>query len=585
MNRILLLIVLCVLSSNALALKYMCQKAVRGNSGKYNAISSSLHSYTASGELAANKQGLLDQIDNAIQAIEKAGCPLDDPQVSKVLDPLKQLRLDVDSAQAQTAVAATAQPASAATSVPAVAATLPAQAQKQPQPAGALPEKAASASASGAGAKLSYSCRQVMHRQSGKPKEMHKALDFYRQAVAQGKTVRAVPGLELDAKIKASLTDLESGACPVDHPQVSEVVTQLKSQLEEIPVLYASLKERLDQRAETADPENYPDFEKDFAFFKYLDEKYIGIDSMYDANMKPGWRTIPNQKNSAGLMAVGINVKKPVYKYDALKDILANMRTDGEKYNREMPAFEAKYKELLRFNQSLGQLYVRTRDSAAAKMKKLYTVHYDWLSNNLPAAIETNLRVLKELEEKAVAEKKPHYFRGAVIPDVTASNDQMIELYGYLSDSKKAEADAYKQQQNEVLKKIRTAQDSLADVMLEEMRLPAEKYQGNDLEKIRRAIHEKAQENFSGRELLKVIVSSKDWKVTDYVSWSNSSAFHHNYSELGARVVVRENDEVAKIISTIYKVDHKQRDKVSIWFTETDENDVYQNPRILISNM
>lgn len=583
MRKYIALVVLTVMSSNAFALKYLCQTAVRGNSGKYNAISNAMQSYRHNGQFAANKQRLVGELDTAIAAIEAAGCPLNDPDVSNVLDPLRQLRVEVVATDAGESVAPANDMPTAAPTRATAAQSTPAEAQSKPAAARSTAPGAMANTV--ANTKLSYSCRQVLQRQSGKPDQMDNSLDFYRQAVAQGKTVAAVPGLEVEAKITAALSDLESGTCPLDHPDVDAVVSRLRGQLQEIPNLYAALKQKLDERAVAADPSSYPEFNADLAFFSYLDEKYTNIGAMYNANTRPDWRDMPGQSPEMAFAAIASNVKKPIFQFEALKDILANMRQDGERYNKDMPAFEQKYRDLLRFNQQLGQRYVLLRESAAGKMTKLYTEHYDWLSNNLPTAIETNLRVLSELAGKAVAEKKPHYFRGAVIPDASASNDQMIELYGLLSDSKKPQANTYKQQQATLLKKLRAAQDALADVMLNEMRLPPEKYNGADKEKIREAIAERAAENFDGNDLLRVIMRREDWNVTNYVSWSNSTAFHHHYSELGAVAVIREDDDVAKLVPVIYKVDHKQRDKVSIWFTETDEKSVYQNARILIKNM
>lgn len=47
MKKYIAVIVLMVMSSNAFALKYLCQTAVRGNSGKYNAISNAMQSYSS----------------------------------------------------------------------------------------------------------------------------------------------------------------------------------------------------------------------------------------------------------------------------------------------------------------------------------------------------------------------------------------------------------------------------------------------------------------------------------------------------------------------------------------------------------
>ena len=102
MTSIFKLMILFTISTNAFALKYMCQKAVRGNSGKYKSVKNQSNSQKK-GTLNTQRSGLISTLDKAISEIEKAGCPLDNPEVKKVLDPIKNLKTEISGATAQTA--------------------------------------------------------------------------------------------------------------------------------------------------------------------------------------------------------------------------------------------------------------------------------------------------------------------------------------------------------------------------------------------------------------------------------------------------------------------------------------------------
>lgn len=56
---------LTLMSSNAFALKYMCQKAVRGNSGKFNSVNSQFESAQSNGTLGQKRVGLIGTLDTA----------------------------------------------------------------------------------------------------------------------------------------------------------------------------------------------------------------------------------------------------------------------------------------------------------------------------------------------------------------------------------------------------------------------------------------------------------------------------------------------------------------------------------------
>ena len=91
-KRISLILFTCFISSQALALKYMCQKAVRANSGKKESIKAKLNNYQVKGTLEKNRTSLLNQIDASIKAIKSAKCPMDNPDVTRVTSPLLEMR-------------------------------------------------------------------------------------------------------------------------------------------------------------------------------------------------------------------------------------------------------------------------------------------------------------------------------------------------------------------------------------------------------------------------------------------------------------------------------------------------------------
>ena len=89
---LLLALLLCLASEQVFALKYMCNKAVRSNSGKVNAIKGQFEYSKSNGSFANQKNQFISQIDVAIKTIESAGCPMDDPDVVKVVNPLNELK-------------------------------------------------------------------------------------------------------------------------------------------------------------------------------------------------------------------------------------------------------------------------------------------------------------------------------------------------------------------------------------------------------------------------------------------------------------------------------------------------------------
>ena len=92
MKNIIFVISIVLISSEVFALKYMCQKAVRGNSGKYNSIKAKLEALQRKGLTAAAKSDLSSKVDKAINEIKNAKCPMDNPDVTKITTPLTELK-------------------------------------------------------------------------------------------------------------------------------------------------------------------------------------------------------------------------------------------------------------------------------------------------------------------------------------------------------------------------------------------------------------------------------------------------------------------------------------------------------------
>ena len=162
----------------------------------------------------------------------------------------------------------------------------------------------------------------------------------------------------------------------------------------------------------------------------------------------------------------------------------------------------------------------------------------------------------------------------------------MIEALDLMAKEDKSIANAAKKKHNQIMSDVKAAEKSLEELLLNSQKLPPERYTGADIEKIKSNIVKNFEEkNGSKDNLLKVIIVNQDWKVTDYVSWSNSRAQHHHYSDLGAISVVKKNDKIAILVPTWYRVNHKQKDRVSVGYEYSKETDVYQNKKILISNV
>lgn len=569
MKRLTLTLGLVFFSSNSFALKYMCSKAVRGNSGKYNSVKNSFHSYQSNGQFAAKRQELLSTLDAAISEIQSAGCPMDDAEVTKVLNPIKQLRTEIAGA-----TAAAAPPPSEPSPSPTKAVAAPT--------APNVPTTTATTNtpSSAATEKLSYPCRQVLRRQSGKPKEFERTLGPLRDAVKNGKTVGSItPGFFIDTKVEAALSDLLNSSCPRNHPDVASVIDELESQKKEIPEIYAELKKRLDAFGKKADVNNYPDYKKDTEIFDVIVTRYKGASRLFVENFDFNW---VDGKGNEFLMR---NVKNPIFSYDQLKNLLENMTNDGNAYNSQIKLVETKYKELFSANRVLASQYVRVRDNAAKILGSFYKNELERLKKILATTVEFNLKVLELAIKDAVETRSPEFFRGDNLKNILRYTDEAITLIALTGKENKEKAPAYISQFKEINKNLKRTQDSLAEVMLKEQRLGKERYEGSDKEKVRTKIINKFKEYYPNKELIKVHMANENWKVSNYVSWSSGNAYHYHYSELGFYAIVKDTADVALMVGGWYHVDHKQRDKITVTFTFHKPDDMYQNKKILIKNL
>jgi hypothetical protein len=563
---LLLALLLCLASEQVFALKYMCNKAVRSNSGKINAIKGQFEYSKSNGSFANQKNQFISQIDVAIKTIESAGCPMGDPDVVKVVNPLNELKSLIEKTKGEAS--------------PETIVELSASTDTQVAP---MANNIDSSAPVAKGAKLSYGCRQVMKRQSQKPKVFEREITYYENAVKKGNPVAIVEGLGFAEKLKASLKDIESGACPLGHPEVVAVTSILKAQLAKIPVLAQKIQAINSNQAKKSDVNNYPGFEKDFSFIIYLNDKYQDPSRYYDTNIKSDWREIKGSGQDK-LSFMGVNVKKPFYDFESTKDIYKNIYSDSKKYNKLIIEIEKKYTDLFASNKKIAQKYVVARDNAHKKLASILTEHYKWITSTFPELIKTNNKVVNLIIDESLETKRSSHLRKVTIPDSILANSQMIEILGFLYKDQ-SKISSLEAAQSSLKNKFKSATNNLADLILKDARLPESKYTGADKEKIASAFLEAARNQLKGRDVLKIVMVNSDWDVTNYVTWSNSTAYHHHYSDLGARCIVKENDKVAKMITAWYRVNHKKNDKVTVWFEESSDKDIYQDPKILLENV
>ena len=332
MNKLILSVGLFLISQQTIALKYMCSKAVRGNSGKYNSVKSQFEGAQRKGVLDSKRAGFISTIDAALKEIKNAKCPMDNPDVTKITNPLTELRGKIASATA------TAGP-SESSSIQAKPNTATVNTGSPAPNSAKIIQKSQGNSAP---VKLSYPCRQTLKRQSGKPKDFERTLAPLREAVKNGKTIGNIqPGLMIEYKIDAALSDLSSSQCPTNHPDFKVVFDQLQNQKKEVPEIYKELKVRLDAFGKKADVNNYPDYEKDTEIFEVIPKRYAHASRLYDPNINFEWKEFKAESKRD----FRLNIKRPVYSYEALKSLLGSMREDGEAYNSQMKLVEKKYKE------------------------------------------------------------------------------------------------------------------------------------------------------------------------------------------------------------------------------------------------
>ena len=570
MRNILFATMLLLISSQLYALKYMCQKAVRGNSGKYNSIKAKLESLQRKGLSSAAKSELSSKIDKAINEIKSANCPMEDPDVTKVTGPLRELKTKIVSAQMGSDQKS------------------PKSLETDKKPSASVPssQQAAAAvspkSTNSAPKKLSYPCRQALRRQSGKPKDFERTIVPLREAVKSGKTIGNIqPGFLIDTKIESAISDLNASQCPTDHPDFKVIMDKLLSQKKELPEIYTELKKRLDNLQKRADVSNYPDFEKDLEIFRVIKTRYSHVNRAYKTNVDMNWIEPSSEKK----ISFQRNIKSPIYKFKKLENLLSSMISDGNAYNSQMKMVEEKYKDLFKANPILAGQYVKLRDNAASILGNFYKEDLENLKKILNVTAEHNTKVLNLWIKESIEKRSPEFFRGDTLKQILTNTEEAISLLALTSKENKEKAKAYQEKMKSIHVRLKEAKTSLAEVMLKEQRLGKERYEGSDKEKIRDKIVKSFKEQYPDKNLIKIQIVNENWKVTDYVTWSSGNAYRTHYSELGFYAVVKETDEVAILVGGWYNVNHKQRDKISVFFTFHGKDDVYQNSKILIKNL
>ena len=439
MNKLIISVGLLLISHQTFALKYMCSKAVRGNSGKYNSVKNQYEGAQRKGLLESKRAGFLSTIDAALNEIKNAKCPMDNPDVTKITNPLTELRGTIASATASASPEESstdqAKPNTATVNTGAPAPT-PAKIIQKPQ-------------GNSAPVKLSYPCRQTLKRQSGKPKDFERTLVPLREAVKNGKTIGNIqPGLEIEYKIDAAMSDLSSSQCPTNHPDFKVVFDQLEKQKKEVPEIYKVLKERLDAFGKKADVNNYPDYEKDTQIFEVISKRYNHASRLYDPNINFEWKDFgPNSK-----VDFRLNIKRPVYSFEALKSLLSSMRQDGEAYNSQMKLVETKYKELFNANRMLAGKYMRQRDNAAKILGGFYKENLEYLKKSLETSIQHNTKVIDLWTKESMEKRRAEFFRGDTLKNVLRDTNQAIELFALTSAENKEKAKSYENKMMEINK-------------------------------------------------------------------------------------------------------------------------------------
>ncbi len=198
----------------------------------------------------------------------------------------------------------------------------------------------------------------------------------------------------------------------------------------------------------------------------------------------------------------------------------------------------------------------------------------------LPDQIRSDLSAANAQADQAVAEKKPLYFSGG-IPQRIGWADDKFTLYQALDPEG---APALGKEIEQFKANINERQKALTDLIIEQNKLPQDKYAGADKKALAKRAVDTWLEIQPKAKVLKVVMPIESWKRSTKWTYSNGTWYFSDTSKLQVKVIVKHDNKLAVIRPINLWIDHTTGDALSATSFYTLEDELQPSNFLLLKN-
>ena len=304
----------------------------------------------------------------------------------------------------------------------------------------------------------------------------------------------------------------------------------------------APIHNRLQQ---VINPANYPSFRADL-------ERIRGLSSMFGSTYM-----FQNDRQGAG----------EVYKQsDAAREEMIRI---------------ARAYQLLMIQQTEQGKQIEGAGNAMLSSQNKFMALAEEEKQTIPAQIREHLAEANQYADQAVSEKKPLFFTGG-IPQRIEWADDKFALYEVLdpegAPALGAEIDQFKAN-------IDKRRQALTDLIIEQNRLPQDRYAGADKKALIKKATDRWLELQPKAKILKVVMPIEKWKRSPKWTYSNGTWYFSDTSKLQVRVIVRHDKKLAVMRPVNLWIDHTSQDALTATSLYSLEDELQPNEFVLLTNI
>ncbi|MEO0482545.1 MAG: hypothetical protein AAF138_02895 [Planctomycetota bacterium] len=177
----------------------------------------------------------------------------------------------------------------------------------------------------------------------------------------------------------------------------------------------------------------------------------------------------------------------------------------------------------------------------------------------LPEGIRADMAEADQYANEAVAEQKPGFFNGG-IPQRMEWAETKLSVYAAVDPENypamRAEVDAFKESLAQRAK-------SLEQLIINENEMPADRYAGDDRQRLNERAINKWRELEPDAEVLTVRIPREQWNRSVKWSYSNGTWYKTDTSKLQAQVIVKHDNELAVVRPVNLYLNHLNSDELT----------------------